>query len=37
MKELIVIRSLANGLWEIQVIVRKSRDSMIERGKRCKI
>jgi len=37
MKELIVVRSLAAGLWEIQVILRKGPDEMIERGKRCRI
>ena len=37
MKEMIVIRALENGLWEIQVITRKSRNEMIERGKRCRI
>jgi hypothetical protein len=37
MKEMIVIRSLENGLWEIQVILRKGPGEMIERGKRCRI
>jgi len=36
MKEMIVIRALANGLWEIQVITRKGTE-LIERGKRCRI
>ena len=37
MKEQIVIRALENGLWEIQVLVRKSNKELIERGKVCKI
>jgi hypothetical protein len=37
MKEMIVIRSLENGVWQIQVILRKNRDEMIERGKRCRV
>jgi len=37
MKEMIVIRALENGLWEIQVLVRKGKDEFIERGKICKI
>lgn len=37
MKEMIVIRMLENGFWEIQVVLRKSRTELIERGKVCKI
>jgi len=37
MKEMIVIRALENGLWEIQVLVRKNKNELIERGKICKI
>jgi len=37
MKEMIVIRALENGLWEIQVRIRKSKNELIERGKVCKI
>jgi hypothetical protein len=37
MKEMIVIRSLCPGVWEIQVILRKGRETLIERGKRCRI
>jgi len=37
MKEMIVIRALENGIWEIQVLVKKSKDEIIERGKRCRI
>jgi hypothetical protein len=37
MKEQIVIRALANGQWEIQVLIRKSNNELIERGKVCNI
>jgi hypothetical protein len=37
MKEMIVIRALENGLWEIQVLVRVNKNEFIERGKVCKI
>jgi hypothetical protein len=37
MKEMILIRALDNGLWEIQVITRKSCNEMTQRGKRCVI
>ena len=37
MEEMIVIRVLGNGFWEIQVVMRKSRTELIERGKVCKI
>ena len=37
MREMIVIRVLANGFWEIQVITKKSKNEFIERGKVCKI
>ncbi len=37
MKEMIVIRVLGNGIWSIQVLVRKSKNEFIERGKICKI
>jgi hypothetical protein len=37
MREMIVIRMLANGFWEIQVVTRKSKNEFIERGKVCKI
>jgi hypothetical protein len=37
MKEQIVIRALANGLWEIQVLVKQSKNKLIKRGKVCKI
>ena len=36
MKEMIVIRALANGQWEIQVLI-KSHNEFIERGKVCNI
>ncbi len=35
MKEMIVIRALDNGLWEIQVRIKRSKDELIERGKVC--
>jgi len=37
MKDMIVIRMLENGLWEIQVVMRKSKTELIERGRICKI
>ena len=37
MKEMIVIRALESGLWEIKVVTRKSQNEMTERGKRCRI
>jgi len=37
MNEMIIIRALANGLWEIQVVVAKSKTGLIKRGKVCKI
>ena len=37
MKEMIVIRALESGLWEIEVLVRKNRAELIKRGKRCRI
>jgi len=37
MKEMIMIRMLENGLWEIQVRVRKGKSELIERGTICKI
>jgi hypothetical protein len=37
MKEMIVIRALANGFWEIQVLLRKSRNELIERRKLCHV
>ena len=37
MKEQIVIRALANGLWEIQVLVKTSNQELIERGRVCQI
>ena len=37
MKEMIIIRMLENGFWEIRVVMRKSRTELIERGKVCKI
>jgi hypothetical protein len=37
MKEIILIRFLPDGLWEIKVLLRKNAREMIERGKRCKL
>ncbi len=37
MKEMIVIRALANGFWEIQVLIRKTRKELIERRKLCHV
>jgi hypothetical protein len=37
MKEMIVIKALAGGFWEIQVVMKKSKNELIERGKVCKI
>jgi len=37
MSEMIVIKALPNGFWEIQVVMRKSKTELIERGKVCKI
>jgi hypothetical protein len=37
MKDFIVIRFLAPGVWEIQVIARRGTDSWVGRGKRCRI
>jgi hypothetical protein len=37
MKEMIVIQALANGLWSIQVVVKKSNSKIIQRRKTCKI
>lgn len=37
MKEMIVIRALKNGLWEIHVLLRKNRSELIERGKVCRV
>jgi len=37
MTEMIVIRALENGFWEIQVRIKKSKTEFIERGKICKI
>jgi len=37
MNEMIVIRALENGFWEIQVVTRKRKNEFIERGKVCKI
>jgi len=37
MNEMIVIEALENGVWEIQVVVRQSKDRMIKRGIRCRI
>jgi hypothetical protein len=37
MKEMIVIKALAGGYWEIQVVLEKSKNELIERGKICKI
>jgi hypothetical protein len=37
MKEMIVIRALDNGQWEVKVLVRKSKTEFIERGKICKV
>jgi hypothetical protein len=37
MEEMIVIRALENGVWEIQVVTRKNSREMTERGKRCKV
>jgi len=34
---MIVIRALENGFWEIQVLIKKSKNELIERGKVCKI
>jgi hypothetical protein len=37
MREMIVIRRLENGIWSIQVLVKKTKTELIERGKVCKI
>ncbi len=37
MNEMIVIKALGNGFWQIQVLVRKTQNELIERGKVCKI
>jgi hypothetical protein len=37
MKDMIVIRALENGQWEIKVLVNKSANELIERSKVCKI
>ncbi len=37
MKEVIVIKALENGLWEIQVILQKGNNKLIKRGTICKI
>jgi len=37
MREMIVIKALPNGFWEIQVVTKKSQNEFIERGKVCKI
>jgi hypothetical protein len=37
MKEMIVIQALANGLWRIHVVVKKSNNKLIQRRKVCKI
>lgn len=37
MKEMIVVRALGDGLWEIQVLLRKDPHTLIERGKRCRV
>jgi len=37
MKEMIVIRALKNGLWQIRVVVRKNKKQLIERRKKCKV
>ena len=37
MKEMIVIKALENGFWEIQVVAKNSKTELIERGKVCKI
>ena len=37
MKEMIVIRALANGFWEIQVLLRKTNTELIERRKVCHV
>jgi hypothetical protein len=36
MKEMIIIKALENGLWEIEVVMKKNNE-LIERGKVCKI
>ena len=37
MKEMIVIKALPGGFWEIQVRMKKGKNEFIERGKVCKI
>jgi len=37
MKEQIVIRALANGQWEIQVLLKKNKSTLIKRGKVCNV
>jgi hypothetical protein len=37
MKEMIVIRALANGRWEILVRMKKNKNQLIERGTICQI
>ncbi len=37
MKEMIVIQSLADGTWQIQVQIKKGKNKLIQRRKVCKI
>jgi hypothetical protein len=37
MREMIVIRALANGVWEIQVVTRRGQNETIGRTKRCRV
>jgi hypothetical protein len=37
MEEMIVIRALEDGIWEICVRIVTNHDEIIERGKRCRI
>lgn len=37
MKDMIEIRALDNGQWEIKVLVNKSTHELIKRSKVCKI
>lgn len=37
MDEMIVIRALEDGVWEIRVEMMKNEDEIIIRGKQCRI
>jgi hypothetical protein len=37
MNQIVEIRALENGLWEIQILRKEGETEVVERGKRCRI